>query len=220
MGMPAMFNSDVLVLGMVNRGKTLEDARASSLNGCVAGFCDGKDRMASSGYFNLAKCLELALNDGVDRLTGEQLGPRTGDPALLRVVRRRGRARSTRQVAHFVDDEGPLRQHRPRHLRHLVPGAVHLRGDRRLHRARRATGTRAARTTRSRRCRAWRSGRSPTAWRPSGSTCSRTARVTHGAAQAGARPELGGLRAAARRRWSTRRRTTATTTTTRTTWRC
>jgi len=79
-GMPAMFNADVLVLGMVNRGKSLEDARASSLNGCVAGFCDGKDRMASSGYFNLAKALELALNDGVDRLTGERLGPATGDP--------------------------------------------------------------------------------------------------------------------------------------------
>ena len=48
--MPAMFNSDVVVLGMVNRGKTLEDARASSVHGCVACFCDGKDRMASSGY--------------------------------------------------------------------------------------------------------------------------------------------------------------------------
>jgi formate C-acetyltransferase len=36
--------------------------------------------MASSGYFNLAKCLELALNDGVERLTGEQVGPKTGDP--------------------------------------------------------------------------------------------------------------------------------------------
>jgi formate C-acetyltransferase len=81
MGMPAMFNSDVMVLGMVNRGKTLADARASSLNGCVAACCDGKDRMASSGYFNLAKCLELALNDGKDRITGEHLGPATGDPA-------------------------------------------------------------------------------------------------------------------------------------------
>jgi formate C-acetyltransferase len=79
-GMPAMFNSDVMVLGMVNRGKTLSDARASSLNGCVAVFCDGKDRMASTGYFNLAKALELALNNGVDRLTGEPLGPPTGDP--------------------------------------------------------------------------------------------------------------------------------------------
>jgi formate C-acetyltransferase len=58
--------------------------------------------MASSGYFNLAKCLELALNDGVDRLTGEPLGPRTGDPAAFssfdEVV-----AAFRRQVTHFVD---------------------------------------------------------------------------------------------------------------------
>jgi trans-4-hydroxy-L-proline dehydratase len=102
MGMPAMFNSDALVLGMVNRGKTLEDARASSLNGCVACFCDGRDRMASTGYFNLAKCLEFALNDGVDRLTGEPLGPHTGDPACFtsfdQVL-----AAFHAQVAHFVD---------------------------------------------------------------------------------------------------------------------
>jgi formate C-acetyltransferase len=104
LGMPAMFNSDTLVLGMVNRGKTLEDARASSLNGCVACFCDGKDRMASSGYFNLAKCLELALNDGCDRLTGERLGPATGDPrafAAFDDVLQAFRA----QVAHFVDEK-------------------------------------------------------------------------------------------------------------------
>jgi formate C-acetyltransferase len=80
MGMPAMFNSDLIVLGMVNRGKTLSDARRGSINGCVSPYCDGKDRAASTGYFNLAKCLELALNNGVDRLTGEQLGPLTGTP--------------------------------------------------------------------------------------------------------------------------------------------
>ncbi|HEY3380576.1 MAG TPA: formate C-acetyltransferase/glycerol dehydratase family glycyl radical enzyme [Vicinamibacterales bacterium] len=102
LGMPAMFNSDTLVLGMVNRGKTLEDARASSLNGCVACFCDGKDRMASSGYFNLAKCLELALNNGVDRLTGEPLGPPTGDPAGFATFDEVLEA-FTRQVAHFAD---------------------------------------------------------------------------------------------------------------------
>ena len=101
-GMPAMFNSDVMVLGMVNRGKTLSDARASSFNGCVAAFCDGKDRMASTGYFNLAKALELALNNGVDRLTGEPLGPATGDPRRFasfdEVL-----AAFTSQVEHFVD---------------------------------------------------------------------------------------------------------------------
>jgi len=100
-GMPAMFNADAMVLGMVNRGKTLSDARASSLNGCVAAYCDGKDRMASSGYFNLAKTLELALNDGADRLTGEQLGPHTGDPKAFtcfdEVV-----AAFQAQVEHFV----------------------------------------------------------------------------------------------------------------------
>ncbi len=101
-GMPAMFNADVLALGMVNRGKTLEDARASSLNGCVAGFCDGKDRMASSGYFNLAKALELALNDGLDRLTGERLGPSTGDPRVFSSFEDVLSA-FRRQVEHFVN---------------------------------------------------------------------------------------------------------------------
>jgi len=101
-GMPAMFNSDSLVLGMVNRGKTLSDARASSLNGCVATFCDGKDRMASTGYFNLAKALELALNDGVDRLSGEALGPRTGNPGGFADFEAVMTAFRT-QVEHFVD---------------------------------------------------------------------------------------------------------------------
>jgi formate C-acetyltransferase len=81
LGMPALFNADQVVLGSVNRGKTLADARRASINGCVTTYCDGKDRAASSGYFNLAKCLELALNDGVDRLSGERLGPATGGPA-------------------------------------------------------------------------------------------------------------------------------------------
>lgn len=81
MGMPAMFNADTTTLGQVHRGKTLEDARASSINGCVAPYCDGKDRMASTGYFNIAKVLELALHNGRDALTHEQLGPKTGDPA-------------------------------------------------------------------------------------------------------------------------------------------
>ena len=101
MGLPAMFNSDNIVLSMVSRGVALADARAGSVNGCVACNCDGKDRMASSGYFNLAKCLELALNDGVDHLSGDQLGPRTGDPrgwdSFEQVIEAFGG-----QVSHFV----------------------------------------------------------------------------------------------------------------------
>jgi pyruvate formate-lyase/glycerol dehydratase family glycyl radical enzyme len=102
MGMPALFNADLVVLGMVNRGKTLQDARRGSINGCVSPFCDGKDRAASSGYFNLVKCLELAMNNGVDRLTGEQLGPASGRPHDLASFNRLI-ASFRNQISYFVD---------------------------------------------------------------------------------------------------------------------
>jgi formate C-acetyltransferase len=57
--------------------------------------------MASTGYFNLAKALELALNDGVDRMTGEPLGPRTGDPRAFAGFEE-VLAAFTAQVEHFV----------------------------------------------------------------------------------------------------------------------
>ena len=101
-GLPAMFNNDTMVLGMVNRGKKLEDARSGSVNGCVSPNCDGKDRMASSGYFNLVKCLELAINDGIDRLTGKQLGPKTGDPCQFSTFDEVINALK-QQVAYFVN---------------------------------------------------------------------------------------------------------------------
>ncbi len=102
MGLPALFNSDIMVLGMVNRGKKLQDARSGSLNGCVSPNCDGKDRMASSGYYNLAKCLELTLNNGIDRLTGEQLGPKTGNSGQFASFDDVINA-FQQQVAYFVD---------------------------------------------------------------------------------------------------------------------
>ena len=101
-GLPAMFNSDTIVLGMVSRGKKLKDARSGSVNGCVSPNCDGKDRMASSGYFNLVKCLELALNNGTDRLAGEQLGPKTGNPCQFSTFDEVINA-FQQQVAYFVE---------------------------------------------------------------------------------------------------------------------
>lgn len=101
MGLPAMFNSDNIVLSLLNRGVSLREARSSSVNGCVACTCDGKDRMASSGYFNLAKCLELALNNGVDHFTGKQLGPQTGDPTTFQTFDDLIEA-FQQQIRHFV----------------------------------------------------------------------------------------------------------------------
>jgi pyruvate formate-lyase/glycerol dehydratase family glycyl radical enzyme len=80
-GMPAMFNDDVKVISLLSSGKTLIDARNGGVNGCVEVNAQGCDNMASTGYVNLVKCLELALNDGVSMTSGKQLGPRTGKVA-------------------------------------------------------------------------------------------------------------------------------------------
>ena len=77
-GMPAMFNDDVKVISLLSGGKTLTEARSGGVNGCVEVNAQGCDNMASTGYLNLAKCLELALNDGVSMTHAKQLGPRTG----------------------------------------------------------------------------------------------------------------------------------------------
>jgi len=78
-GMPAVFNDDEKVLALLHKGKTLQDARLGGINGCVELVVQGKDNMASSGYINMPKCLELALNNGINPLTGTQLGPQTGN---------------------------------------------------------------------------------------------------------------------------------------------
>jgi trans-4-hydroxy-L-proline dehydratase len=82
-GMPALFNEDEKTQSLLGKGKTLADARAGGINGCVEPVVPGRDMMASSGYFNLVKCLELALNNGVNPLTGTQLGPQTGEACEL-----------------------------------------------------------------------------------------------------------------------------------------
>jgi len=77
-GMPAFFNADEIVQSLMDKGKTLEDARLGAINGCVEITGQGNDNMASSGYVNLAKCLVLALNNGVSMDTGIQWGQQTG----------------------------------------------------------------------------------------------------------------------------------------------
>jgi trans-4-hydroxy-L-proline dehydratase len=62
----------------LRQGKSLEDARAGGCSGCVEVGAFGKEAYILTGYFNMPKCFELALHDGIDPLTGKQLGPKTG----------------------------------------------------------------------------------------------------------------------------------------------
>lgn len=85
-GMPAMFNADGIILSLAEKGKSLADARNGGINGCVEISGQGNDQMASSGYINLAKCLELALNNGVNMQTGSQLGLKTGTADQIKSI--------------------------------------------------------------------------------------------------------------------------------------
>jgi formate C-acetyltransferase len=79
-GFPSLFNADAVVQEQLRQGKSLEDARAGGCSGCVEVGAFGKEAYILTGYFNLPKCLELALHNGVDPRTGQTLGPRTGEP--------------------------------------------------------------------------------------------------------------------------------------------
>ncbi|MEJ2727968.1 MAG: glycyl radical protein [Deltaproteobacteria bacterium] len=78
-GYPSVFNADEVVMEQVRAGKTLEDAREGGCSGCIETGAFGKEAYILTGYLNLPKILELALNNGTDPLSGEAVGLQTGD---------------------------------------------------------------------------------------------------------------------------------------------
>jgi formate C-acetyltransferase len=78
-GYPSIFNTDAVVMEQMRVGKTVEDAREGGCSGCIETGAFGKEAYILTGYLNVPKILELALNDGRDQLTGKQIGPRTGE---------------------------------------------------------------------------------------------------------------------------------------------
>jgi len=78
-GIPFIFNDDCFIPALTDRGIALEDARDYAPIGCVELTVPGRaNPHAVSGMFSSIKCLELALFDGKDPLSGRQLGPHTG----------------------------------------------------------------------------------------------------------------------------------------------
>jgi formate C-acetyltransferase len=79
-GQPSVFNTDVIIQELLRQGKTIEDARNGGASGCVETGAFGKECYILTGYFNLAKVLEITLNNGLDPRTGKKIGLKTGDP--------------------------------------------------------------------------------------------------------------------------------------------
>jgi len=79
MGYPSVFNADVVIQEQMRVGKTLEDAREGGTSGCIETGAAGKEAYLLHGYLNTPKVLELALNNGVDPMTGKRVGIETGE---------------------------------------------------------------------------------------------------------------------------------------------
>ena len=101
-GQPSIFNADVVVQEMVRVGKTLPDARDGGTSGCVETGAFGKEAYILTGYFNIPKMFELALHNGLDPRTGQQLGPHSGDPAHFTGFEDLYAA-FEQQMRHFID---------------------------------------------------------------------------------------------------------------------
>jgi formate C-acetyltransferase len=87
---------------MTLQGKSIEDARKSGASGCVEAGAFGRESYILTGYFNMPKVLEITLHNGVDPMTGKQIGIQTGDPVtfthfddLFEAFRK--------QLDHFID---------------------------------------------------------------------------------------------------------------------
>jgi len=84
-GYPSVFNADAVILEQVRVGKSIEDAREGGCSGCIETGAFGKEAYILTGYLNVPKLLELAMNNGVDPLSGKRVGVETGDPMSFEI---------------------------------------------------------------------------------------------------------------------------------------
>jgi pyruvate formate-lyase/glycerol dehydratase family glycyl radical enzyme len=101
-GQPSCFNTDAIIKEMIRQGKSIVDARRGGASGCVETGAFGTECYILTGYFNLAKVLEITLNNGVDPGSGEMIGIETGNPEQFKTFDDLMSAYE-RQLNHFID---------------------------------------------------------------------------------------------------------------------
>ncbi|MBQ3276414.1 MAG: glycyl radical protein, partial [Oscillospiraceae bacterium] len=77
-GMPALFGDEAVIKSLENAGVPRDAAVNYAIVGCVEPSVIGAFGRNNGGYINLARIVDFALNNGVDRLTGQQIGIKTG----------------------------------------------------------------------------------------------------------------------------------------------
>lgn len=101
-GQPSIFNTDAIIQELINQGKDIVDARNGGASGCVETGAFGTEAYMLTGYFNLAKILEITLNNGFDPVSKKQLGPKTGNAADFESFETLMKAWKT-QLRYFAD---------------------------------------------------------------------------------------------------------------------
>lgn len=82
MGLPALYNDEVVCDALERLGISPADSHDYCMNGCNQIDIFGKSHMGlEDGEVVFTKCLEFALHNGVDTLSGEQISLATGDAA-------------------------------------------------------------------------------------------------------------------------------------------
>lgn len=78
-GKMPFFNDNAIINGLMMDGVTPKEAMDYAIVGCVEPTGSGNTMgSTNAGFFNIAKCFELALFDGVCQMSGMQMGPKTG----------------------------------------------------------------------------------------------------------------------------------------------
>ena len=101
-GQPAFYNTDAIIAELLAAGKTVGDARKGGASGCVETGAFGTEAYILTGYMNLPKILELTLNNGFDKVSGKQLGLKTGEATDFNNFDDLFEAYK-KQLQHFVD---------------------------------------------------------------------------------------------------------------------
>jgi formate C-acetyltransferase len=102
-------SDETAIAQFLSDGKAIRDARDYAVTGCFLPVIPARSHDYAGDFLNLPLILEMALNNGVSRLSGERLGAETGDPKKFKSYEEVWQAYRT-QVAFQI--------------RHLIPARI------------------------------------------------------------------------------------------------
>lgn len=101
---PSFFNDDSLFKVLPEAGVDIDDVEDTSIAGCQEPLIMGKDNAnTTNSWFNLAKILELTLNDGKSLITGEEIGTQC-EPTDALTALKNVRERFYKNAQYYCDE--------------------------------------------------------------------------------------------------------------------